>query len=107
MDDWWGYVTVKSFLSYHFNRAECNNGVTTPAVGPGIPARILPLLKHILLPLTAGLLVSHPSERAEEKQMDVCEGKVGKKSSGTHLTFSGHFPPLHLILIHRVSPLFL
>lgn len=81
-----GCVTVKGVLSYHFNRAECNNGVTTPAVGPGIPARILPLLKHILLPLTAGLLVSHPSERAEEEQMDGCEwcrGKAGKKTSVT------------------------
>lgn len=52
-------------LSYHFNGAECNNGVTTPAVGPGIPARILALLKHILLPLTVGLLISHPSEKTE------------------------------------------
>lgn len=53
--------------SYHFNGAECNNGVTAPAVGPGIPARILPLLKHILLPLTVGLLISNPSEKAEIK----------------------------------------
>lgn len=68
-----GGVTVKSVFSYHFNWAECNNGVTAPAVGPGIPARILPLLKHILLPLTAGLLVSHPSERTEEKKMDGCD----------------------------------
>lgn len=58
--------------SYHFNRAECNNGVTAPTVGPGIPARILPLLKHILLPLTVGLLISHPSERAEEKEIQGC-----------------------------------
>lgn len=57
-------------LSYHFNWAECNKGVTAPAVGPGIPARILPLLKHILLPLTVRLLVSHPSEGAEDKQME-------------------------------------
>lgn len=74
----------KSVLPYHFNRAECSNGVTTPAVGPGIPARILPLLKHILLPLTAVLLVSHPSERAEEEDMDRCDwcmGNTGNKAS--------------------------
>ncbi len=65
----WQCDTLNCVLPYHFNRAECNNGVTTPAVGPGIPARILPLLKHILLPLTVGLLVSHPSERAEEEEM--------------------------------------
>lgn len=59
----WRYKFVN--LSYHFNGAECNNGVTTPAVGPGIPARILALLKDILLPLTVGLLISHPSEKTE------------------------------------------
>lgn len=64
-------VGEKRVLSYHFNWAECNNGVTTPAVGPGIPARILPLLKHVLLPLTVGLLVSHPSGGAEEGEMGV------------------------------------
>lgn len=57
------------YVCYHFNRAESKNGVAAPAVGPGIPARILPLLIHILLPLTVGLLVSHPSER-EEKERD-------------------------------------
>lgn len=61
------WTKKKLVVSYHFNWAECNNGVATPAVGPGIPARILPLLKHILFPLTAGLLVSHPSDRTEER----------------------------------------
>lgn len=50
---------------YHFNGAECKDGVAASAVGPGIPARILPLLKHILLPLTHSLLVSHPSEKED------------------------------------------
>lgn len=80
----WRYKFVN--LSYHFNGAECNNGVTTPAVGPGIPARILALLKHILLPLTVGLLISHPSEKTENNNnnhnnkwgCDWCRGSAGK-----------------------------
>lgn len=83
--------------SYHFNRAECKNGVTTPAVGPGVPARILPLLKHILLPLTVGLLISHPSDSTEEKDRGLwlVQGH-GEKDSycnllSTQVTLSVHF----------------
>lgn len=61
----WSTDDARVLQSYHFNWPECNNGVATPAVGPGIPARILPLLKHVLLPLTVGLLVSHPSEERD------------------------------------------
>lgn len=63
--DGWSTDDVHVWQSYHFNWPECNNSVATPAVGPGIPARILPLLKHVLLPLTVGLLVSHPSEEQD------------------------------------------
>lgn len=47
--------------SYHFDGAEGEDGVTAPAVGPAVPARILALLKHILLPLAARLFISNPS----------------------------------------------
>lgn len=60
---------LKSLIAYHFNRAERGDGVAAPAVGPGVPARILPLLKHKLLPLTVELLVSHPSEEAEDEEL--------------------------------------
>lgn len=53
-------LPIKPPPSYHFDRAEGNNGVAASAVGPGVPARVLALLKHILLPLTVGLLVPHP-----------------------------------------------
>lgn len=65
-----GQLTGGGCESYHFDGAECDNGVTTPAVGPGVPARILPLLKHVLLPLTVGLLVPHPSEEAGGRDRD-------------------------------------
>lgn len=61
-------------LRYHFNGAECKDVVATSAVGPGIPARILPLLKHILFPFTVSLLVTHPSEEAQTSQ-----GKEGTR----------------------------
>lgn len=53
-------LAVKPPASYHFDGAEGNDGVAASAVGPGVPARVLALLKHILLPLTVGLLVPHP-----------------------------------------------
>lgn len=52
---------IKPQASYHFDRAEGDDGVAASAVGPGVPAGVLPLLKHILLPLAVGLLVPHPS----------------------------------------------
>lgn len=67
-------VVAKGVLCYHFNGAECKDVVATSAVGPGIPARILPLLKHILFPFTVSLLVTHPSEEAQTSQ-----GKEGTR----------------------------
>lgn len=54
------FVILELVFSYHFDGAEGDDAVTASAVGPGVPARILTLLKHILFPLTAGLLISHP-----------------------------------------------
>lgn len=54
------FIILEIAVSYHFNGAEGDDAVTASAVGPGVPARILTLLKHILFPLTAGFLISHP-----------------------------------------------
>lgn len=48
------------YRTYHFDGAEGEEAFTASAVGPGVPARILALLKHILLTLAARLLISHP-----------------------------------------------
>lgn len=74
MIDHWGdrrwSVTVnkldwerRELYVYHFDGAKGEDAVTASTVGPGVPARILALLKHILLPLTAWLFISHPSAR--------------------------------------------
>lgn len=59
----WTHLQISIVLqchSYHFDGAEGGDGVAASAVGPGVPARVLALLKHILLTLTVGLLVAHP-----------------------------------------------
>lgn len=94
----WGLFVVRKAPSYNFNRAECNNGVAPSAVSPGIPARILPLLKHVLLPLAAGLLVSHPSDRTEEETARL----VLLNWSFLSILCAGH-----LLLIHKDTPLFI
>lgn len=54
------FIILQLIFCYHFDGAEGDDAVTASAVGPGVPARILTLLKHILFPLTARLLISHP-----------------------------------------------
>lgn len=56
---------------YHFDGAEGEDAVIAPAVGPGIPARILALLQHELLTLTAGLLVPHPPTHTHAQQQQL------------------------------------
>lgn len=49
-------------LTYNVQRPEGQENVTTSAAGPGIPARVVPLLQHKLLPTKGPALERQPPE---------------------------------------------
>ena len=51
-------------LTYNVQRTEGQENVTTSAAGPGIPARVVPLLQNKLLPTKGPALERQPPEGA-------------------------------------------